>query len=68
MGSLSLGEWRNLFPCKARGRWRFGLSLFLVGELMGDNCGKRGQHGAKGEKLQEEKAQCFFSVVLRYEI
>jgi hypothetical protein len=37
--------------------------IVLVGELMASYCGERGEHCAKGEKLQEEKAKGFFSVV-----
>jgi hypothetical protein len=42
--------------------------IVLVGELMASYCGERGKHCAKGEKLQSEKAQCFFSVVFGDEI
>jgi hypothetical protein len=38
--------------------------IVLVGDLVGDYCGKRGEHGAKSEKLQGEKAKGFFSVIL----
>jgi hypothetical protein len=42
--------------------------MVLVGELMASYCGKRGEHGAKGEKLKEEETNSLFSVVLRYEV
>jgi hypothetical protein len=39
-----------------------------VGELMASYCGERGEHGAKGEKLQEQETNSLFSVVLDNEI
>jgi len=38
--------------------------IVLVGDLVGDYCGERGERGAKGEKLKEEETNSLFSVVL----
>jgi len=42
--------------------------MVLVGDLVASYCGKRGERGAKGEKLQEQETNSLFSVVLDNEI